>query len=276
MKVFVLAPPSPLRQALTQVFNQRGRAHQFLSVTELAAEDCQGALIIDAENLAAQAGGDLVDLPQRKALWRAKSNEGALIILLSDARVFDGGDTPQFSESHEPCPASRIGGQLLAFEQVFQEVVAEPIILRSGVLFDAQGENLLRHLVRSLGRGERLAVSNKLKSAPTYTADFARVLAAMIDQLQCAAPGRGVYHYNGAGATTAFEFAEVVYAHAAQQVDMAAARPDLFADDAGVGLEPRLPVLRCERILSHFGVQQLPWRSFVPRLVKQLCEEGSK
>lgn len=278
VKAVLIASSSPLQQALISQFRQRGRACEVIAPDQLAAVDgsrLHDGIVIEASSLAAVQAGRSVDLAagDRRRLMELCDREAIPFMLLSDGRVFDGGEAPlNHRENEPPHPASVAGGQLSALEAQLTVAVQRHVILRTGALFSEAGDNFLTRLFAALIGGQRLTLSTTLKSCPTHEADLARVVSGMVDQYSCEAQCWGVYHYNSFGHTTAYEFAEVVYAHVSQRVDLGPANPRLLASETGMKLEPAVPVLRCDKILQHFGIKQLPWRSFLPGALEALCE----
>lgn len=279
MKAVLIASNSQLKQVLTRQFRERGRVCEVVAPKELAAagaERFRDGIVIEASTLESLQTGRAVEITpdDRLRLLDLCAGLGVPLILLSDGRVFDGSEAPlNHRESEAPHPASVAGGQLSALEAQLAARLERHVILRSGALFSEVGENCLTRIVAAIQAGERLTLSNSLKACPTHAADLARVVSAMVDQYSCDAQCWGAYHYNSSGYVTAFEFAEIVYAHLSQHADLAGAEPRLIADEAGAKLNPPVPVLRCDRILQHFGIKQLPWRSFLPGTLDTLCEE---
>jgi len=191
------------------------------------------------------------------------------LVLVSDSRVFPSGGKQRYREFDEPQPSTAAGAALVARERYLAEHWERHIVLRTGPLIAADGENPLTELLSRLRNGGALAGAHGVRFAPTPAADLARVLAAMCDQLACNARCWGVYHYHSSDPAPGYEFAEVVLAAAAQYWAFDAGRAPLQAsiDDPLAGL---YPLLNCQRIRDTFGIQQLPWRKAIPQLLKTI------
>jgi dTDP-4-dehydrorhamnose reductase len=191
------------------------------------------------------------------------------LVLVSDSRVFPAGGKQRYRELDEPQPSSGAGAALRARERYLAAHWERHVILRSGPLIAATGDNLLTGLLQQLRAGSTPAGARDSRFAPTPSADLARVLVAMCDQLACNARCWGVYHYHSSDPATGYEFAEVVLAAAAQYWALDAVRAPLQAsiDDPLAGL---YPLLSCQRIRDTFGIQQLPWRKTIPQLLKTI------
>lgn len=269
-------------------FSSRGQALELLSLeqAELRAgrgeQGLSNSYILDVElmqmlqlaPLETAAFGAL--LQRRQRFFKICAEQGARLLLLSDGRAA-GGDDQEQAEAGDgalPCLAGR---QLLAMEQSLEASGGLPFILRSGPLLAASGDNFLTACVQRLRRGETMTLDASHTACPTPVGDLARVISGLLDQLQCGAPAAGVYHYNSAGQASAYEFAEVVYAFVSQLLNLPVGEAEaLVAQEGAEGWSPPVPELRCERILFDFGIKQLPWRAFLPRLIKTLCEEANQ
>ncbi len=282
MKALIVATGSPLQLALSQQFQQRQRACKVLSPAQLAqleAPQLDGAVVIELASLEALQAGLPVPIAaqDRRRLLELCRARSTPLLMLSDGRVFDGGEAPlNHRENESPHPASVAGGQLSALETQLAGALEEYLVLRTGPVFSERGDNALTRLFQAMVAGEHLQLSTGLKCCPTHVKDLARVLSGIVDQLSVGAQCWGIYHYNSSGQTSAYEFAEVIYAFASQRVDLVSAAPELVACEGGQGIEPAVPVLRCDKILQHFGIKQLPWRSYLPKALKVLCEGDSK
>lgn len=283
MSVLLVAPDGLLRQGIEQQFRHRQR--QF----ETAADAERGAALLDAANGRFQLlldatlpailqTADSADYPlqTQRDLWASATRQGLPALMLSDGRIFDGRESPDWPETEVPKPGSRAGARIAAAEAALAEAAPDHILLRIGAVFGEAGDNPLTMILAGLRAGDEIPLGDRIKTAPSHVADIARVVSAMVDQLTVGAECRGIYHYNSGGAVTPLEFAEVVYAHAGQHIDLSGVNPVLTASQSSSRFAPLVPVLRCQRLLDDFGVKRLPWRSWLPMAVKNLCEDETK
>jgi dTDP-4-dehydrorhamnose reductase len=278
LKVLVIATPSTLQQTLCHWFEGRERAYRVVEpehVQSLGRSDLDGHVVVDLATLEGlQRGTDLILSGEgRHHLIELVEASGCPFVQLSDGRVFDGDEAPiNHRESDSVQPGSVTGARLSAVEHLLERHVPSHVILRTGPVFSNQSDNFFVKLFRRLLDGGDIGLNSQLKTCPTHVTDLARVVSGLIDQLACGANNWGVYHYNSSGPTSAYEFAEVMLAFASQQLDLGQKATSLTVQEAGVRIEPAVPVLRCEKILHDFGIKQLPWRSFLPQPIKLLCE----
>lgn len=276
MTVLVLARPSVLSVALTQRLTVRQLAWSVQSPDSSASFDGVSALIDllsleVAQNF--QAPLSEAQNVQRRAFWQQAIQSEIPSIMVSDGRVFDGGDGAPFAEGERAEPASRTAVQLVNDERQFLYTERDrTLVLRTGALFSDAGEGYFTVLMEALSRGKRIAINDQLKTCPTSTDDVARVLVAMLEQLLCGAAVHGVYHYVSAVPVTPTEFAEQLIAHTSQHLNLPPV--DLVAHRGGSDGELMVPALSCQRIWQDFAIKQLPWRSDVPEMVRKWCLEA--
>ncbi|WP_373084742.1 sugar nucleotide-binding protein [Zhongshania sp.] len=286
MNVIVISRPGALLTALLGQFASRGRATINVSFDELAGlgdDLLRGALVIDADALCyLQRNSGFVDAEHQRLLalreeFLARCRQWRVpYLLLSDGRVFgavaEGG--AELCESDMANASCVAGAQFAAVEQaLLADVTQQGLVLRTGPLIAAQGGNFLGDCLATMRGDAALCLNDSRVVYPTPVADLARVVSGLVDQISCGAPTRGIYHYNSSGAATAYEFAEVVCAFASQFVVPMAS---LEVGEDGESWVPEVPALSCDLILQNFGIKRLPWRAYLPRMIKAVCEETSK
>ena len=260
------------KAALQAQLNSRGRELLQLKPSELLAQPhlADGAILVNALLTPGEPVTDaVVDI--QAELISAVGPKLRCYLGLSDARVVAELDREEpVAENATPAPQGQDAVRLAAMEEQLLSAPLQALILRTGPLIATDGDNLLSAFIKALKAGQALGLDDSQQSAPTPVGDLARVLSAMIDQLSCGALCRGIYHYQSSGATSAYAFAEVAYAHAGQYL---ATPPDISIDGDGWGWVTDSRVLRCERLLRNFGIKQLAWRSWLPKMIKTLCED---
>jgi dTDP-4-dehydrorhamnose reductase len=282
VKVLVIAQDAQIRDALVTQFDLRGRSYQCQDEQWLAAQDgavvipSDTGIVISAISLEQPQGphGDS-SLEHIQQIATACGHAGTGLIHLSSSQVFDGIDGGRHRESDDAQPASRAGASLMQAEQIIAEHCSRHIILRTGLLFSAIGDNALTSLLEQFKSNESLVLSNSGSSCPIHTSDLARVVSAMVDQLSCGGEVWGTYHYHSSDPASRFKFTEAVLAAVSQ-----------FSESLGAGLELKSvdkidatwsqPLLNCEKILNTFGIKQLPWRMLVVQAVKQLVGSSAR
>jgi dTDP-4-dehydrorhamnose reductase len=285
VNVVLVSRPSPLNDAIGSQLTQRERPLVVMSMDDVQTMDVKilrDAIVIDGDALAyLQCHNGFADdvhaqmLVRRRSLLQTCLAHDVPYLFLSDGRVFDGclAHTGDCAEHDDIEPASLEGKQLAEYERLVMADAGQGVVLRTGPLIASREGNFLGDCLATMREGKVLALNDALMSCPTPVSDFARVISGIVDQLSCGAPCRGAYHYCSSGSASAYEFAEVVCAFASQFVTPVA---DIAADEAGVTWQPSVPALSCNQILQDFGIKQLPWRAYLPRMVRAVCEGGSK
>ena len=187
----------------------------------------------------------------------------------SSYRVFDGSRATAYSEKEEPRPLSVRGQALWQVEQSVRACCPQHVLLRFGWLLDDSPEGELGRFLQRAEHKSELFLADDRRGNPTPVDDAARVILAILKQLDCAAALWGTYHYGGHEATTPLALGQAILAEArtlralpleAISAQAHAARPD-------AGNEPQYGVLACKKILHAFGIKPRAWRSALPSLL---------
>lgn len=281
MKILVISSSPQFIDALSERFGLRGHSllvmgiEQCGSDTELNTLLSSTAFDLVVNTMGFEVGADFNNFPLDavKQLAELCKMMALPLLQLSSSQVFDGLDGGRHREDEPATPASRPGALLW---QVEEAVRASPkhIILRTGPVFSAQGDNLLTQLIQDFRRGGIIERSTGGQCCPTSVEDIARVVSAIIDQASCGAECWGTYHYSSSDPVSSYQFAETTLAIVSQYLD---------TEKLGISLEiatavdsewPR-PILNCDKIRNTFGIKQLPWRSSISSAVKQTFEGES-
>ncbi|MBC9252361.1 dTDP-4-dehydrorhamnose reductase [Pseudomonas alcaligenes] len=192
-----------------------------------------------------------------------------LLLQPSSYRVFDGSRATAYSEKDEPIPLGIRGQALRRIEQSVRATCPRHVLLRFGWLLDDSAEGLLGRFLRRAELGQELFMADDRRGNPTLVDDAARVILAVLKQLDCQTPLWGTYHYGAHEATTPLALGQAILGEArplhplkVQEVSPQAhaARPDA-AD------EPQHAVLACKKIFHTFGIKPRAWRAGLPALL---------
>ena len=245
-------------------------------VTALIADYAPG-FIVNAHSIelaGSPTGLDKAHVKMVKTLCRAAKDSNSVFVHISSALVFNGARGKMFVESDRPKPRGSISRRLTELEQTVIKQLEQHIVLRSGWLFGAHGQGAFQSLLSGMERGAEIRFEPTVDGAPTPAADVARVLFAMMQQVDCGAPCWGIYHYGSSDTTTGRDFSETVITMAAQYGKIDIERIRLV--ETGPGEEsrvPRHPILDCNKILNTFGIKQRPWRSAMTGILKTIYQE---
>jgi dTDP-4-dehydrorhamnose reductase len=134
---------------------------------------------------------------------------GALLVQPSTDYVFDGRASTPYPEDAPASPASAYGRSKLAGERAVRATLPDAgYVVRTAWLYGAHGKNFVKTMLRLAGNGTEPGVVADQHGQPTWTADVAAQICALIDTR--ATPG--VYHATSSGQTSWFGFAEEIFA----------------------------------------------------------------
>ena len=247
-----------------------GRERQVRRVVRDAAPD----VVLDTRIVTQIDSSDRIGQRDvQRTAWLAEACErvGASYFYLSSAFVFSGQMTRPYLESDTPDVTSGIGRVLLDIEEALTSQLDDVFILRLGRLFAGRRPNALCTALDTLRRGQSVQVSERLQGNPVHVGEVARVCMGILDQMSAGADRHGVFHYCSLGETGYLDFAEAVLACASQYQPFVEGR-DLLENMTNNADLLRNHTLDCSKIRREFGIQQLPWRSFVDRAVTRYLE----
>ena len=279
MKVLVIALDTQIRSALEAQFDLRSRAFKSVGLEWLqpVVVDTQSALLQIPEDIGVVVNTLFPQdtLPATLALLAQACERAAVpLIQLSSCQVFDGLEGGRYRETDKLGSATALAQQLTHMEAVVQADCSRHILLRVGPLFSTAGKDLLVDLLNAFKRGETQRLSSRGKSCPLHAEDLARVISAIIDQLDCGCESWGIYHYCSSDPVSSYQFAETVLA-AASQYRVTDQELLVLDADGGMDADWPKPLLNCEKIRNTFGIMQLPWRAFIAPTVKSIIQNNS-
>jgi dTDP-4-dehydrorhamnose reductase len=141
-------------------------------------------------------------------LAAACAQAGAILVQPSTDYVFDGHATSPYAEDAPTGPRSAYGRTKLAGERaVLEALPGSGYVIRTAWLYGAHGGSFVRTMLRLARRGNPVDVVADQAGQPTWTADLAAQVIALVD---AGAPA-GVYHGTSSGETTWFGLAQEVF-----------------------------------------------------------------
>ncbi|MDX1633488.1 MAG: sugar nucleotide-binding protein [Marinobacter sp.] len=175
------------------------------------------------------------------------------LLQLSTAYVFDGRKQSAYITSNPGHPFSQLGNWQWECEQAIRTLLPHHIILRTGWSLG----RFISKIQRLGGEQRTLALSSRHRGQPVAFRDLARVMTAVILQLDCGAEVWGTYQYAGAEEVSQYDLGLALLA-------LSGGNDDLRVVDevpAWAALEPENATMGCIKIRNTFGIKQLPWRN---------------
>ncbi len=193
----------------------------------------------------------------------AAQEVGATILHISTDYVFDGkGETP-YRETDPVAPQSVYGNSKLAGEQAVQAACKRHIILRTAWVFNEQGGNFVKTMLRLGASRDTLGVVADQFGSPTYAGDIAAALITICEKINNQSNAYGVYHFSGSPYVSWHGFAAEIFAQAVAQGVLLKA-PTLnaitTADYPTPAVRPANSRLDCSKIHATFGIEPSDWR----------------
>jgi dTDP-4-dehydrorhamnose reductase len=206
-------------------------------------------------------------------LARACRASGAFLVHVSTDYVFDGRARRPYAEDDPPNPLSAYGRSKLAGERLAAEHCPRHAVVRVAGLYAAggsrgKGGSFVDRVLARARAGQPLRVVADQVTAPTWAADVAATLTALVPRLVGGDAPTGVYHVTNAGEASWHAFACAALALAEVPGEVAPITSDELAAAAA---RPAYSVLANTR-LAAVGVPPLrPWRA---ALEAYLAEAG--
>lgn len=197
-------------------------------------------------------------------LARACREAGARLVHVSTDYVFDGSGHRPWREDDRPAPLGAYGASKLAGEHLVAAAGLEHLIVRtSGVLGTgasrSKGGSFVERIVARARAGDPLRVVADQTLAPTYAADLAEALLALV-----ADGARGLWHVTGEGSCTWHELAVAALAAAGIEAPVSA----ISSLDLGApARRPPYSVLDTARYRARALPRVRSWREVLPELV---------
>jgi len=245
------------------------------SLTRMLDENAPDALI----NLAyyhdwfqaAQVDSARLALQEHLVKWLAVlcQQRGLMLVQPSSYRVFDGARAMAYTETEKVAPLDGRGHLFAATEQAVRTLCPRHVLLRFGWLLDDSPEGWMGRFLRQLNQSEPVFLADDRRGNPTPVEDAARVILAILKQLDCQAALWGTYHYGSHDAVSQMLLGQTLMTDAANTWHLTppklVSRPHIDCPDAS--REPQHAVLACKKLFNTFGIKPRPWRAALPNLL---------
>jgi dTDP-4-dehydrorhamnose reductase len=143
------------------------------------------------------------DSPEQLAL--AVADYGGRMLQVSTDFIFDGAQRRPYLETDSPNPLGVYGRSKLEGEQAVQRVLPDAVVLRTAWVYGVHGHNFVKTMLRMATAGKPLRVVNDQVGTPTWTADIAAAIAALV-----AGDATGTFNFTNAGETSWHGFASAI------------------------------------------------------------------
>jgi len=187
------------------------------------------------------------------ALAEYAGEHGMSLLQLSSSYIFDGRKQSAYISSNPGQPVNELGNWQWECEQAIRTLLPRHILLRTGWSLG----RFLRKVQKVAASSATVKLSGKCHGQPVTVTDLARVMTAIIKQIDCGAEVWGTYQYAGAEDISLYELGLAIAG--LPGIPSGLRVVDEMADWAT--LEPLNATMICTKIRNTFGIKQLPWRS---------------
>ena len=189
----------------------------------------------------------------------------ALLVHYSTDYVFDGEKGAPYREDDPPSPVSVYGRSKLEGEQAIQASGCRHLVLRTGWVYAARGNNFVRTVLRlARERGELSVVGDQI-GAPTAAHELAAATATLLAQ---GPPADGIYHLSAAGQTSWYDYALAIVSLAG--LADTKIRRITTAEYPTAARRPRFSVLSNEKIRNAARIALADWRTPLEAICRAL------
>ena len=203
---------------------------------------------------------------------------GAKVIHVSTDYVFSGEACVPYSETDSVAPRTAYGRTKREGEVLLQAVSPKAVIIRTAWLYSTFGNNFVKTMLRLGQEREALGVVFDQIGSPTYAADLAVAIFAVINAPVWQA---GVYHFTNEGVCSWYDFTHEIFARAktllptdaAQQIAQCNLRPILSSEYQYQTPRPHFSVLNKSKIKSTFGIAIPHWTEALQVCLEKLLKE---
>lgn len=143
-----------------------------------------------------------------RILGEVASKYQVKMIHISTDYVFDGKNYKPYCENDAVCPTNVYGQSKLLGEQSLMRVAPQSIIIRTSWLYSSFGNNFVKTMLRLGREREQLGVIFDQVGTPTYAADLAGAIMAIVLSETFIA---GIYHYSNEGVCSWYDFTIAIH-----------------------------------------------------------------
>ena len=191
--------------------------------------------------------------------------QGVKVIHVSTDYVFSGDEHVPCRETDPVAPRTAYGRTKYAGEKTLLAVCPEAVILRTAWLYSTYGNNFVKTMIRLGKEKSELGVVFDQIGTPTYAADLAQAIFAVIESPVWHA---GIYHFTNEGVCSWYDFTLAI--HEAAGINGCQVRPILSEEYQYKTPRPHYSVLDKSKFKKTFNVTIPHWRESLERCVKLL------
>ena len=179
-----------------------------------------------------------------------------VLITISTDYVFDGNGKLPYQPASTTDPVNYYGYTKLEGERLALQNNPQTIIIRTSWVYSAHGNNFVKTMLRLMKERDGINVVDDQLGCPTYAADLAEAILAMIASLEKGKQHFGVYHYSNTGVISWFDFATAIRDEAGLACNVKAIPASAYPTPAK---RPAYSVMNTDSIVNDFGIELHAW-----------------
>lgn len=201
----------------------------------------------------------------------AAAGSNARVVHVSTDYVFDGTNCRPYREDDPVNPVSVYGVTKLEGEQALLKAAPDSVILRTAWLYSPYGNNFVKTMIRLGRERENLGVVADQTGTPTYAADLAKAIVAIIT-----APDwhPGIYHFSNEGVASWYDFTKAI--HRIAGITGCDVRPLSTEQYPTPAHRPQYSVLDKTKIKDTFGIAIPYWTDSLEDCIARLEAKTEK
>lgn len=189
---------------------------------------------------------------------------GTKVIHISTDYVFSGSESTPYLESDAVAPRTAYGRTKLEGEQLLTAANPEALIIRTAWLYSPYGNNFVKTMLRLGAERDELRVVNDQIGTPTYAADLAAAIYAVIEAPEWHA---GIYHFTDEGVCSWYDFTVEILRQAGIACKVTPIRSEEYAYKTP---RPKYSVLDKTKIKRTFNIHIPEWQDSLAKCLVRL------
>ena len=246
------------------------------SAVELTISDLNPDLVINtaaytavdkAEEETGQAYA--VNAQGAATIAQAAAESNARLIHISTDFVFDGSKSTPYLPSDSTNPLGVYGASKLEGEKQVTDILPEALIIRTGWLYSAHGQNFVKTMLNLMNNREKLTVVADQIGTPTWAKGLAKAIYDIAEKKEM----KGIYHWTDAGLASWYDFAIAIQEEAIETGIIKNAIPVLpirTEDYPTPAKRPSFSVLDKTATWEALGYTAYHWRFNLRKMLQEL------
>lgn len=177
-------------------------------------------------------------------------------IHISTDYVFDGTASTPYAEDHPTSPVNFYGLTKLMGEELAIASHPSSIVIRTSWVYSSYGNNFVKTMLRLMADRESINVVADQYGSPTYAADLAEAILAIISSSNDASAA-GVYHFSNRANISWFDFATAIKEISGSSCVVNPIPTSAYPTPAK---RPAYSVMSKEKITHTFSIELKDWK----------------